>query len=336
MHLINKKYCAGWLVTYSIQLLAVACAVITMESNVQAQVYPERAVKVIVPYAPGGGTDTVARAISQRLSEKWKQPVVVENRTGAGTVVGSEAAAHSPKDGYTLLFSDASAFVINPHVYSKLRYDALKDFEPVSLTVRLTPVLAIANNTPARTVGELIAYAKAHPGELTYASPGVGTYTHIAMEQFKHLAGINLLHVPYRGSTPAMTDLLAGRVATYMVTYSVFDAYEREGKLKILAAATDRRIPSRPDLPTISETVPGYTVDVWFGFAAPAGTPTGILDKIHDDVDSILNDPDFIEKFIKPQTYIAGHLTRAEFAAQVKSDFVKWGELVKISGVQLQ
>jgi len=321
--------------TSLIPALRAAAALALLSLPAQAETFPDRPVKVIVPYTAGGGTDSVARAVSQRLSEIWGQAVVVENRPGAGTSVGSELAARATPDGYTLLFSDSSAFVINPHVYTKLRIDPLKDFAPVALAVRLAPVLAFANTTPAKSVAELVAYAKAHPGELTYASPGVGTYTHIAMEYFKHMAGIDILHVPYRGSAPAMTDLLAGRVGSYMVTYSVFDAYDREGKLKVVAAATPNRLPNRPDLPTISETVPGYSIDVWFGFAAPAGTPVAILDKIHDDVVKIVHEAAFTEKMIKPQGYIAGDLTRQQFEQQMQSDFKKWGELVKLSNVHL-
>ena len=318
-----------------LKLLGAASLLLSLTVSATAQNFPDHTVKVIVPYVAGGGTDSVARAVSQGLQELWGQPVVVENKSGAGTAVGSEYAAKSPADGYTLLFSDSSALVINPHVYSKLRYDPIKDFEPVALAVRLAPVLAVSNDVKAKSVGEFIAYAKAHPGEMTYASPGTGTYTHIAMEYLKHMAGINMLHVPYKGSSPAMTDLIAGRIASYMVTYSVFDQYEKDGKLRILAAATDKRLPNRPDLPTIGETVKDYSIDVWFGFAAPAGTPTAILDKIHADVNKIVNDPAFVEKFLKPQAFIAGNLSRTEFAVQVKSDFAKWGELVKIAGVKI-
>jgi tripartite-type tricarboxylate transporter receptor subunit TctC len=299
-----------------------------------AQKYPERPVKVIVPYTAGGGTDTVARALSQRLSEIWGQPVVVENRPGAGTSLGADAVAKSTADGYTLLFTDSSSFVINPHIYPKLPFDPLKDLAPVSLSVRLAPVLAISSSAPGKTVPELIAYAKAHPGELTYASPGVGSYTHVAMEYLKHAAAIDILHVPYKGTTPALTDLLAGRVTMYMVTYGVFDAYDRDGKLKVIATATDKRLPLRSDLPTIGESVPGYGISVWFGFAAPAGTPAPVLDKIHGDVASILQQPKFAESFLAPQAYLAGDLTRQEFSAQIRSEFTKWAELVKISGAQ--
>lgn len=313
---------------------AITLAAILCPLAAQAQKYPERTVKVVVPYTPGGGTDVAARAISQRLSEMWGQPVVIENRPGAGTSLGADAVAKSQPDGYTLLFTDSSSFVINPHIYAKLPLDPLKDLEPISLAVQLAPVLAIANNAPSKTIPELIAYAKANPSVLTYASPGVGSYTHVAMEYFKHLAGVDILHVPYRGTTPALTDLLGGRTTMYMVTYSVFDALEKEGKLKIVATANDKRLPARPELPTIGETVKGYSISVWFGFAAPAGTPQAVLDKIHNDVATILKQPQFIETFIKPQAYIAGGISRNAFANQIKAEHAKWSELVKISGAK--
>ena len=312
------------------------CAMLLVAASAKAQSYPDHPVRVIVPYTPGGGTDVVARAISQRLSEKWRQAVIVDNRPGAGTAIGGEAVAKASPDGYTLLFSDSTTFVILPHVYSNLKFDPAKDFAPIALAVRLSPVLAVANNSPAKTVPDLIAYAKSHPGQLTYASPGVGTYTHMALEYFKHMAGIDILHVPYKGSSPAMTDLLAGRVGAYFVTYSVFESYEKAGKLKVIAAGTKDRIPARPDLPTMGETVPGYFIDVWFGLAAPAGTPTAILDKINADVNAILRDPDFIEQFVRPQAYVAGDLTRAQFAEQMHGDLQKWREIVQVTGIKLE
>ena len=302
----------------------------------QAQNYPDRPVKVIVPYTPGGGTDTVGRAISQKLSEMWKQPVVIENRPGAGSVIGGDAVAKSAPDGYTLLFTDCSTFVINPHIYANMPFDPLKQLAPVSLAVQLAPVLAIANDAPFRTVPELVAYAKANPGKLTYASPGVGSYPHVGMEYFKHLAGIDILHVPYRGSVPAVTDLLAGRVTMYMVTLSVFDAYEKDGKLKIIATGNEKRLPIRPELPTMGESVKDFSVSVWFGYAAPAGTPPAVLDKIHNDVATVLRDPQFNETFIKPQAYIPGSDSREQLAARLKAEYAKWAELVRISGAKVQ
>lgn len=301
-----------------------------------AQTFPDRPVKVIVPYTAGGGTDTVARAISQRLSEKWGQPVVVENRPGAGTTIGTESVVKSAPDGYTLLFSDSASFVINPHIYEKLAFDPRKDLEAVALAVHLAPVLAVSNEAPGKTVAELLAAAKANPGKLTYASPGVGSYPHVAMEYLKHLAGVDIQHIPYKGSAAAVTDLIAGRLTMYMVTYSVFEGLEKEGKLRVIGSATEKRLPNRPDLPTIGETVKGYAINVWFGFAAPKGTPVAILDKIHNDISEILKQPDFIERVLKPQTFIAGNLTRGGFAELINSDHEKWNLLVKISNVKIQ
>jgi len=314
---------------------AVSIVAVGITTPASAGGYPDHPVRIIVPYPAGGGTDTVARAIAARLSEKWGQNAYIENKAGAGTAIGGEAAAKATPDGYTLLFSDSSTFVINPHAYTHLPYDPLKDFEPVSLVVRLSPVMAISNNTPATNLKDLIAYMKANPGKLTYASPGIGTYTHIAMEYFKHEAGVDMLHVPYKGSAPAMTDLLAGRVNAYFVTYGVFDANDKAGRLKVIGVATPKRLAVRPDIPAINEYVPGYTIDVWFGMAAPKGTPVEILDKVHNDIAEILKEPSFVEKFITPQAYIAGDLTRAQFAEQMKSDFAKWAKLVAIAKVKI-
>ncbi len=302
----------------------------------QAQQYPDRQVRIVVPYTAGGATDAVARAVAQQLSELWKQPVIVENKAGAGASLGADFVAKSTPDGYTLLFSDSSPFVINPHIYEKLPFDPLKDLEPVALGVRLAPALAVSNQAPGRNVSELLAHARANPDKLTYASPGVGNYTHVAFEYLKHMAGVKIVHVPYRGTNQVMPDLLSGRVDMYLVTISVFEQYEKEGKLRILALATDKRLPQRPDLPTIGETVPGYSIDVWFGMAAPAGTPVAIVDKINADVRKVLHAKSFQDSFIVPQSYQAGDLSRQQFAEMIRSQFEKWRELVKISGAKAQ
>ena len=215
--------------------------------------FPGKPVRIVVPYTAGGGTDSVARGLATRLSELWKQPVVVENRPGAATVIGADAVAKSPADGHTLLFSDSATFVINPHLSAKLPYDPQRDFAPISLVVRLAPVVAVSNAVPANTLREFIDYAKAHPGKLTYASFGSGSYPHVITEQFKRMAGIDILHVPYKGSAAAVTDMLSGQLSMLIVTLSVFEQHEKAGKLKVLATTTDRRLSLRPDLPTISE-----------------------------------------------------------------------------------
>ena len=313
-------------------LLVVGLSTFPLAAN--AQQYPDRPVKVVVPYTAGGATDAVGRALAQQLSDLWKQPVVVENKAGAGASLGADFVAKSAPDGYTLLFSDSSPFVINPHIYDKLPFDPLKDLEPVALGVHLSPALAVSNKAPGKTLAELLDYARANPDVLTYASPGVGNYTHVALEYLKHLAGVKMVHVPYRGTNQVMPDLLSGRVDMFLVTISVFEQYEKDGKLRVIAAATEKRLPQRPNLPTIGETVPGYAIDVWFGMAAPAGTPAAILDKINADVRQVLHEKKFNETFIVPQAYQAGNLSRQQFSDMIKTQFAKWRELVKISGAK--
>jgi tripartite-type tricarboxylate transporter receptor subunit TctC len=315
----------------SLLLVAVLTA-IPLAAN--AQQYPDRPVKIVVPYTAGGATDAVARALAQQLSDLWKQPVTVENKAGAGASLGADFVAKSVPDGTTLLFSDSSPFVINPHIYDKLPFDPLKDLEPVALGVQLSPALAVSNKAPGKTLAELLAYARANPDVLTYASPGVGNYTHVALEYLKHMAGVKMVHVPYRGTNQVMPDLLSGRVDMFLVTISVFEPYEKDGRLRVIAAATEKRLPQHPDLPTIGETVPGYAIEVWFGMAAPAGTPTSILDKINTDVRQVLNEKKFNESFIVPQAYVAGDMSRREFSDMIKTQFEKWRELVRISGAK--
>ena len=316
--------------------LGLLLALLALPATAIAQQYPDRPVKVVVPYTAGGATDAVARAISQQLSDIWKQPVLVENKGGAGGSLGADFVAKSAPDGYTLLFSDSSPLVINPHVYDNLSFNPLKDLEPVGLGVQLSPALAVSNNAPGPGLKELLDYARANPDKLTYASPGVGNYTHVAFEYLKHLAGVKIVHVPYRGTNQVLPDLLSGRVDMFLVTISVFTEYEKNNKLRVIAAATDKRLPHRPDLPTIGETVPGYAIDVWFGMSAPAGTPPAILDKINADMRSVVTEKTFHDTYIVPQAYQAGTLTRAEFTAKVRTDYEKWRELVKIAGAKAQ
>ena len=314
--------------------LLVAVMLAALPWTAHAQQYPDRPVKVVVPYTPGGATDAVGRALAQQLSDLWKQPVIVENKAGAGASLGADFVAKSAADGYTLLFSDSSPFVINPHIYDNLPFDPLKDLEPVALGVQLSPALAVSNKAPGKTLADLLAYARANPDVLTYASPGVGNYTHVALEYLKHMAGVKMVHVPYRGTNQVMPDLLSGRVDMFLVTISVFEPYEKDGRLRVIAAATEKRLPHRPDLPTLGETVPGYAIDVWFGMAAPAGTPAPILDKINADVRQALSEKKFNESFIVPQAYVAGTMSRQQFSNMIKTQFVKWRELVKISGAK--
>ena len=302
-----------------------------------AQAYPTRLVKVVVPYAAGGATDAAASGVTQRLSEIWVQPVVVENRPGAGTTMGAEYVAKAPADGYTLLFSDHPTYVITPHLYSKLNYNALADFAPITVVFHSSPVLAMSNAVPARDFREFLAYARANPGKLSYGSFGYGSNPHVAIEKLKQVAGIDLVHVPYKGGGPAMTDLIAGRVALLLGTYSFWEPNEKAGKLKIIAAVTEKRLAVRPDLPTVAESgVPGYFINTWFAMATTAGTPAPVLDKIHADVLRALQDPAFNEKFMKPQAYEPGGNSREEFAAMLKTEYARWGQLVRESGAKVE
>ncbi|MCC7346318.1 MAG: tripartite tricarboxylate transporter substrate binding protein [Variibacter sp.] len=302
---------------------------------VQAQDFPNRPVKIIVPYTAGGGTDAIARPLAQRLSEKWGQPVVIENRPGAGTAIGAEAVARAAPDGYTLLLSDATTYAINPHVYKKLSYDPLKDFAPVAIVCRFTPVVAINPEVPAKTFAEFIAWAKERPGKPSYGSFGNGTYAHVAMEEIKRAAGIDMVHVPYRGGAPVVTDLLSGQISSTIATVTNFLQHHQAGKLRIIAAATEKRPSLLPDLPTVGETLPGYAIDVFVAVAAPPGTPAATVDKISRDIAAIVAEPAYREKNLSAQYFEPVGSTPAEFAATLKRDNARWSEMVQRAGIKI-
>lgn len=300
-----------------------------------SQEYPSRAVRIVVPYTAGGGTDAVARPLAQRLSEKWGQPVIIENRPGAGTAIGAEAVARSAADGYTLLLSDATTYVINPHVYKKLPYDPLKDLAPVSIVCRFTPVIAVNANVPAKTLTEFIAWAKQQPGKQSYGSFGNGTYAHIAMEELKRATGIDLVHIPYRGGAPVVTDLLSGQISTTMATVTNFWQHHQAGKLRILAAATEKRPSLLPELPTVGESIPGYSIDVFVAVAAPAGTPPETVKKISRDIAAVVAEPAYREKNLLSQFFEPVGSTEEEFTAVLQRDNARWQRLVRETGVRI-
>jgi tripartite-type tricarboxylate transporter receptor subunit TctC len=313
-------------------LLLVVLSAVCLGSPLSAQDFPTRTVRIVVPFTAGGANDGVARALADRLSKKWNQPVVVENRPGGATTIGTRAVIDASPDGHTLLFTSSTSLVVTPHT-TKLAFDPLTDLEPVLLAVSVAPAMAIGNHVPARSVSELIDYAKKNPGKLTYASAGTGTYSHVAIEHFKQLAGVDMLHVPYSGTSPAITDMLGGRIDVYMVALGVFQDLEKGGKLKIAGMATPERHPDRPDLPTIGETLKGYAIDVWFGFSAPKRTPVPVLDKLHDDMAEVLREPAFADAFVRPQGFTALKLSRAQFADRLKSDYALWGSMVEKAGL---
>lgn len=301
-----------------------------------SQTWPSKPVRIIVPYTAGGGTDSVARSLAQYLSKATNQTFLVENKPGGATMIGAEIVTKANPDGYTLLFSDSATFVINQHLYTKMTYKPLVDLAPITNIVQLAPVLAVSNSVPVANMKEFVAYAKSHPGKLSYASFGSGSYPHVISEQLKRMADIDILHVPYKGSTAAVTDMIGGQLSMLIVTLSVFDQLEKTGKLKILATTTAKRLSLRPELPTVAESgVQGYSANVWFGLATTAGTPESILDRIHAEVIKVLNDTNFKEKVIAAQSLEPGGASRNDFTTLLKSEEARWGQLIKDSGVTM-
>ncbi len=302
-----------------------------------AQTYPSRPVKIVVPTSPGGATDAFARALAARLAEGWSQPVVVENRSGANQIIGADYVVKSVPDGYTLLISDASSFVINPHLYKKLPYDGLRGFTPITMLVRFPWVVAVHPAVPANSLQEFVALARAKPGTLSYGSFGLGSSGHISVDYLKNLLGIDIVHVPYKGAGPAVTDLLSGQIQMMMVTPLLVEQHARAGKLKLLAAATAQRIARLPELPTVAESVaPGYEAGTWFALTGPAGMPRELAGAIYSEVAKVLNDPAFRERYVTAQWFEAVGNPPAEFAEYLKSEYERWGRLIRLSGVQVE
>jgi tripartite-type tricarboxylate transporter receptor subunit TctC len=298
-----------------------------------AQSYPDRPIRLIVGFPPGGAADILGRFAAQQLTAALGQQVVVDNRGGAGALIATEIAARANPDGYTLLFTSIP-HVINPHLYSKVTYDAVKDFAPVVQFVAVPLMLASHPALPARSVKELIAHAKASPGQLNYGSGGSGSSGHLAMELFKSMAGVEFVHIPYKGVGPMMTDLLAGQVRLTISSAVPLSPQVRSGKLRGLAVTSPRRSPSFADLPAIAETVPGYEVVNWFGILAPAGTARAIVTRLNNDLNAALGSPALRERLASQGADGVGG-TPDEFARVIRSDFAKWAKVVKQSGAKV-
>jgi tripartite-type tricarboxylate transporter receptor subunit TctC len=323
------------LVSVLVPLLVAAAAIVPPAA--EAQAFPSRAVKIVVPTSPGGATDAFARALAAKLSGAWGQAVVIENRAGANQILGADFVSKSAPDGYTLLVSDASSFVINPHLYAKLPYDGVNGFTPVTVLVRFPWVIAVNASVPADTFPGLVAYAKANPGKLSYGSFGLGSSAHISVDYLKNLLGIDIVHVPYKGAGPAVTDLLAGRIQMMMVTPLLVEPHARAGKLKLIAAATAQRIPGLPDLPTVAESgVPGYEAGTWFALVGPAGMPRDVVMKIYADTAGILGDAGFRDQYVTRQWFEAVGNTPEQFAEYLKAEYARWGRLVRLSRVSVE
>ncbi len=300
-----------------------------------SQDYPSRPIRIIVPFSAGGTADLLARQIGQILSAALRQQVLIENRTGAGGNIGADLAARSKPDGYTLLMGTVSTHAINPHLYPDMPYDAEKSFVPIVLVATLPNLLVVHPSVPAKDVGELIALAKAKPGELAFASGGNGTTHHLAGELFKKLAGVDMIHIPYKGNAPAVTDLVGGQVQVMFDNIPVSLQQVRAGKLRALAVTGLKRSPVLPDVPTIAESaIPGYNITSWFGLYAPAGTPPRIVERLNKDANRALADKSFRRRLMDQGIEPAGG-TSAHFAAFMQAESMKWGKIVKESGARI-
>ena len=297
-----------------------------------ADAYPSKPVKILFGFPAASATDVIARAIGQKLSEKWGQPVVIDNRPGAGGNIGSELAAKSPNDGYTIFFGTV-ANAISTSYYSKLNYDYLKDFTPITLVATTPLVLVATKDLPVKNVKELIDYAKTNPG-VSFGSGGVGTSNHLAGEMFKKATATELLHVPYKGTPAAYTDLMSGRVQLMFDNIVAVMPHIKSGALKAIAVTSAKRAPSLPDVPTVAEMgLPGFEAVSWIGALVPIGTPKEIADKIYADLITVLRMPDIIERLAQSGAIVVGN-TPEQFAKWNRDEIAKWAEAVKISGAK--
>jgi tripartite-type tricarboxylate transporter receptor subunit TctC len=315
-----------------LHLAAGAAALPAVSRIAWAQTYPSRPVRIVVGFPPGGPTDIAARLIGQSLSERLGQQFVIENRPGAGSNIGTEAVVRAPPDGYTL-FLAYSANAINATLYDKLNFNFIRDIAPVA-AINREPLVMLANPSfPAKTVPEFIAYAKANPGKINFASGGNGTPPHVSGELFKMMTGVNLVHVPYRGGAPALTDLLGGQVQVMFVAISASIEYVRAGNLRPLAVTTASRSDALPDIPTVGDFIPGYEASTWCGIGAPKGTPAEIIDKLNKEINAGLVDPKVKARLANMgSTALPG--TPAEFGKLIAEETEKWGKVVKLAGLK--
>jgi tripartite-type tricarboxylate transporter receptor subunit TctC len=315
-------------------LFAFAGFLVTLAAPASAQEFPTKPVRIIVPFAPGGLNDIVGRMIAHHLTERFGRQVIVENRTGAGGVVGTELVANAPKDGHTLLIVSI-AHAVNPWLY-KLNYDPSKSFVPIAPILSSQNALAVNLDLPVKSLKDLLALAKQQPGKIQYASGGVGGSLHLAMELFKITAGVDLLHVPFRGAGPAVIDVIGGHTKAINATISTLSPHIRGGKLRAIGVSGTKRSAVMPDVPTIEEGgVPGYDAGNWIGLAAPAGTPDAIVARLHKEISGMLALPD-IQKQIASDGSEIMRMSPAEFAAYMDKEMAKWGRVVKTAGIKAQ
>ncbi|HEY6239833.1 MAG TPA: tripartite tricarboxylate transporter substrate binding protein [Burkholderiales bacterium] len=307
-----------------------------LHAPAHAQSYPIRPIRMVVGFPPGGGTDVVARIVSPKLSENLGQPVVIENRPGATGTVAAAMVAKSPPDGYTIMMGHVSVNAIAPSLFPNLQYDVMKDFAPVTLAASVPHFVVVHPSLPVHSISELIAYAKARPGQLSFPSAGNGSTPHLAGEIFKSMAGVNLVHVPYKGSGQSMADLLAGQHQVAFDTAPASAAYVRSGRMRVLGVSSAKRVPEYPDVPTLAEAgVPGYEVITWYGVFAPGGTAPAIVGRLHTEIAKAMDAPDTRARLAEAGA--DGTVTRSpeEFAAMVRADTARYAKIIKDAGLKI-
>ena len=316
--------------------LAATLAILAPHAARAADAYPAKPVRFVVAFPPGGGTDIIARSIAQKLAERIAQQVVVDNRPGAGGNIGTDIVAKSAPDGYTLLMGSAGPLAINASLFGKMPFDPIKDLAPVTLAASTPNVLVVHPSLRAATVKELIALAKARPGEINFASSGHGTPAHLAGELFNSMVGVKMVHVPYKGAAPALADLLGGQVQLMFSTMPPALPHVKDGKLRALAVTSAKRSPAAPDLPTLDEiALPGFEANTWHGVVVPAGTPATIVARLNREIVAILHLPDVVERFSSQGAEALGS-TPEEFAAYIRSETLKWAKVVRDSGAKAE
>jgi tripartite-type tricarboxylate transporter receptor subunit TctC len=311
----------------------VAAALLCMTAAHGQSAYPQKPIRLVVPFPPGGGTDILARLLGHKMSELLSQQIVVDNRGGAGGTIGTDIAAKAPPDGYTLILVSGS-HAINPGLYPKLPYDSIGDFAPITQIATAPGILVVNPSLPVKSVKDLIALARTKPNEINYASAGSGTPPHLAAELFKVMAKIDMVHVPYKGNAPAFTDVIGGQVSLIFPTMPSAMPFIKSGKLRPIAVTSAKRSPAAPDIPTIAESgLPGYEATSWYGILAPAGTPPQIVARLHEVLVSVIGAPDMKDKLAAQGLDPVGN-TPQEFAAVIKSEIVKWAKVIKASGAK--
>jgi tripartite-type tricarboxylate transporter receptor subunit TctC len=310
-----------------------AAALVCMTAAHAQPAYPQKPIRLVVPFPPGGGTDILARLFGQKMSETLGQPIIIDNRPGAGGTIGTDIAAKAPPDGYTLILVSGS-HAINPGLYQKLPYDSVSDFAPITQIATSPGILVVNPSLPVKSVKDLIALARAKPGQINYASAGSGTPPHLAGELFKVMAKIDMVHVPYKGNAPAFTDVIGGQVSLIFPTMPSAMPFIKSGKLRPIAVTSAKRSPAAPDIPTIAESgLPGYEATSWYGILAPARTPPQIVARLHEVLVTIIGAPDMKDKLAAQGLDPVGN-TPQQFAAVIRSEIVKWAKVVKASGAK--